>query len=276
MRSCASPIASTARPCGGERGREVGEVAALVAAAHDQDHRRDEGVEAAARRLDVRGLGVVVVGDTVDRRDVLEHVLDAAEGAHRARDRLGRRAEQARGRGRDQQVAGEVGAGQHDLVPAEERLLATGEPQARGARREERPFRRLRAARPSCARAACARRRGARPGARSRRPRSRPPSPRPSAARRPAPWPRRRRAARDGGRGGPARGSARRRAAGGSGRCPRAGSSRPRPRTRWPASSPRRDRRAACRCCRRRARRGPPRPASRRAPRWSSSCPWCR
>src|SRR3972149_6302739 len=82
-------------PARGEDRPEEGEVAPLVPPAEDQKHGAREGLQAAPRGLDVRGLRVVVVGDTADRGHVLEHVLDAAETPDRAGDRLPPRAQHA-------------------------------------------------------------------------------------------------------------------------------------------------------------------------------------
>jgi hypothetical protein len=107
------------------------EVLALADAAEDQVHRRVEARERDERRVDVRRLGVVDVQHAVDRRDLLEAVLDAGERAQRGDDGLGIDAAGERDRGSGGGVRAVVRAAQADLVVGDQRALVP--PQMPGA-----------------------------------------------------------------------------------------------------------------------------------------------
>ena len=116
-----------------------GEIPVLVPPAGDEGHGRREGFERPPERVDVGGLGIVHVADSVDFRDQGEPVRQPAKFAKGLGDRaLGDADGESRRRGR-RHVLGVVRAGQSRFLAADETPRPSLEAEAERASLEPHP-----------------------------------------------------------------------------------------------------------------------------------------
>ena len=102
------------------------EVAALVLAAQDDDEVTGESINGLEGRVDVGGLGVVVVGDAADLGDEFQPVLDSLEAGHGGADFFRGHSQQPRRAHRRQDVLQVVLAFQADVFAGEHAFAAGG------------------------------------------------------------------------------------------------------------------------------------------------------